>query len=50
MKHKVEIVEIMDPDTLAQDFYHNKQNRADKRQQKWRDKKDRYDEDRDYDS
>lgn len=38
-----------EPDTLVQDFYHNKQNRADKRQQKFlRKKNKKYDEDEDY--
>ncbi len=41
------------PDTLVEEFYHNKQNRADKRQQKWLKKRDHddYDDyDRDYDT
>jgi glycosylphosphatidylinositol transamidase (GPIT) subunit GPI8 len=30
-------------DALVEDFYHNKQNRADKRQQKWLRKKEQHD-------
>jgi len=39
-----------DPDTLAEDFYHNKQNRASKRQQKWLKKRDHNDYNPEYDN
>lgn len=51
MKHNREREEESEDTILAQDFYHNKQNRALKRQQKYLRKKDHDSEDydRDYD-